>query len=84
MLKLREGWKIAEMNDSDKGFCRRGEWVYLDLQDASWEYAYAQLVNNRVFAYPNGDQEDFEFDSIEEAHAYLINVGSESPWEVVE
>jgi hypothetical protein len=40
-------------------------------------------VNNKLYVYPNGDEEDFEFDSIEEAHAYLLSVGSESPWEEV-
>ena len=77
-LKLRDGWKIGKMNNCYEG---SGEWVYLDLQDASWEYAYAQFVNNKLYVYPNGDEEDFEFDSIEEAHAYLLSVGSESPWE---
>jgi hypothetical protein len=81
MLKLREGWQIGKMDDCYKG---SGEWVWADFYGASWEYAYAKLVNNKVYAYPNGDQEDFEFDSIEEAHAYLLSVGSESPWEVVE
>jgi hypothetical protein len=80
MLKLREGWQIGEMNDCDES-C--GEWVYADFYGASWECAYAQIVNNRVYAYPNGDQEDVEFNTIEEAHAYLLSVGSESPWEEV-
>jgi hypothetical protein len=80
MLKLREGWQIGKMNGCPKG---SGEWVGADFGGASWEYAYAQLVNNRVYAYPDGDQEDFEFDTIEEAHAYLLSVGSESPWEEV-
>ncbi len=79
-LKLRKGWKISKFNNCYKG---SGEWVLADFYGASWECAYAQIVNNRVYAYPNGDQEDVEFNTIEEAHAYLLSVGSESPWEQV-
>ena len=78
-LKLRDGWEIGKTDKCYKPEC---DWVY--LAGENWESAYAQFMDEKVYVYPNGEREDFEFDSIEDAHAYLISVGSESPWEVVE
>jgi hypothetical protein len=36
-----------------------------------------------VAAFPHGGLQCRVFDTIEEAHAYLLSVGSESPWEEV-
>jgi hypothetical protein len=78
MLKLRKGWTIGK-NDN---YNSKSDWIFKVGED--WQYAYALLVNNKIFAYPHGLDsypDSFEFDSIEDAHAYLIESGSESPWE---
>jgi hypothetical protein len=77
-LKVREGWKIEKMyNPYRKGHER----IYREGE--SWGHAYALIESKGIYVYPNGGMNDFEFDSIEEAHAYLLSVGSESPWEEV-
>ena len=78
MLKLREGWETGK---TDK--CYNPELVWVYKEGENWESAYAQFMDEKVYVYPDGDGEDFEFNSIEDAHAYLLSVGSESPWEEV-
>lgn len=75
MLKLREGWEVREEYDTEK------RWII--PPDGDWENAYAMVGSSaEVYVYPfgNGELKDCKFDSIEEAHAYLIASGSESPW----
>jgi hypothetical protein len=76
-LKLREGWQTLNTD-----YC-----AYLYAPDEStsgskW-YVDMGLDGQNVHAYPNGGRESVGFDTIEEAHAYLIESGSESPWEEV-
>jgi len=78
MLRLRKGWQSVtsygvtclyapdEMTTSKVWYMD-----YLDTPDDEKEIA----------AYPNGGSEFRVFSDMNEAHAYLINVGSESPWE---
>jgi hypothetical protein len=78
MLKLRKGWKTYK----DDCTCT---YIYAPeegLGSSRW-YVDMDPDGQNVCAYPHGGWEDFEFDSIEEAHAYLLSVGSESPWEEV-
>jgi len=80
MLKLREGWV-----EDDDGSC-----VLLYPSGGHHLDAYAAVVpwdmgvDSWVAAYPHGDARYCRvFDTIEEAHAYLLQMGSESPWEMV-
>ena len=68
--------EIKKMNNPYRG---DHEWIHPEGED--WERAYALLESKGVYVYPNGGSDDFEFDSIEQAHACLLSVGSESPWE---
>lgn len=77
-LRLKQGWTVGK-DDNYNPF----DWIFKVGED--WQYAYVLLANSKVIAYPHGLNsfpDHFEFDSIEDAHAYLISVGSESPWEV--
>jgi len=74
-LTLRDGWAVVSNCWNPKT-----DWLFQDNQ--SWHYAYAQFTDGKVYVYPYGSSKCFEFDTIEEAHAYLIKVSSQSPWEV--
>jgi hypothetical protein len=87
MLKLREGWV-----EDDDGSCiliypSGGHYLNAYAAVAPWSVG----VDPWVAAYPNGKTKHLEkralggkrFNTIEEAHAYLIASGSESPWEEV-
>jgi hypothetical protein len=76
-LKLREGW---EMDCNELGFTlfkRTGAfsvlYVIIDPEGCVLAYRF------REFGLSSGR----EVDTIEEAHAYLVENGSESPWEEV-
>ena len=79
MLRIKSGWTIGKNgNYNSKSF----DWIFKVGED--WQYAYVLLVDSKIIAYPHGLNsfpDHFEFNSIEEAHAYLLSVGSESPWE---
>ena len=80
MLRIKSGWTVGKNGN----FNSKSDWIF--KENEGWEYAYILLVNNKIFAYPHGLDsypDSFDFNSIEEAHAYLISVGSESPWEEV-
>jgi hypothetical protein len=78
MLKLRDGWKTLNTD-----YCT---YLYAPDENTSGSKWYVEIyhINKDIYAYPNGGRESVGFDTIEEAHEYLINEGSESPWEVVE
>lgn len=74
-LKLRDGWKTCETDHciyiyAPEGLRFSAEW-YVDMDPDT----------GIVYAYPDGGSDGFKFGTIEEAHAYLLSVGSESPWE---
>ena len=80
-LQLKEGWEIGKRFKLKEAWeDPLPDWVY--PASKNWESAYAQFVDNKVYVYPHGEYDHFEFDSIKDAHAYLISVGSESPWEL--
>jgi hypothetical protein len=76
-LKVREGWKTYKANDCtylcppEEGLGNLAYYVDMDPGGQS------------IWAYPNGGHESVGFDTIEDAHKYLIKEGSESPWEEV-
>ena len=77
MLKLREGWEVE--TDSV------GRLIYKRV-GADSLFAYVIEGPFAVRAYPHGDFDLYYgrvCETIEEAHAYLIESGSESPWEEV-
>ena len=72
-LKLRDGWESVTRN----------EVTYLYPPDGigksfSW---YVSISNDKIIVYPHGGLKGAFFSTIEDAHAYLIKEGSESPWE---
>jgi hypothetical protein len=74
MLKLRDGWQAFTTEHGD---------TYLyspDKPTTSWNY-HVDIDADMVAAFPHGGLQCRVFDTIEEAHAYLLSVGSESPWE---
>ena len=75
MLKLREGWEVSV--DFSTGW----NWIHRTGGDVDDSFA-ACSPGGLVIAYPfgNGELEDCKFDSIEQAHEYLLSVGSQSPW----
>lgn len=75
MLKLREGWEVSV--DFSTGW----NWIHRTGGDVDDSFA-ACSPGGLVIAYPFGGREleDCKFDSIENAHAYLIASGSDSPW----
>ena len=77
-MKLRDGWKTLNTD-----YCT---YLYAPDESTSGSKWYVEIyhINKDIYAYPNGGRESVGFDTIEEAHEYLINEGSESPWEVVE
>ena len=81
-LKVRDGWTA-----DDDGNC-----VFFYPTGTNYLDAYAALVPDAYVAvFPNGREKrtylpalgGVRFNTIQEAHAYLIKIGSESPWEVV-
>jgi hypothetical protein len=82
MLRLRKGWQsvtergVTYLFPPEEITTGNGWYIdYLDMPDDEKEIA----------AYPNGGESEYLlFSDMNEAHAYLISVGSESPWEVVE
>lgn len=78
-LRLREGWQSVKTETMTWLFPPKATTTSFDF------YAYVDVdVNDiQVAAYPHGGYQEQLFDTIEEAHAYLIEKGSESPWEVV-
>ena len=75
MLKLREGWKTLNTD-----YCT---YLYAPGESTSGCKWHVEMNHSDkdIYAYPNGVRESVGFDTIEEAHAYLIASGSESPWE---
>ncbi len=85
MLKLRDGWV-----EDDDGAC-----VVIYPSGGHYLDAYAAVVpwgmgvDPWVAAYPHGAPKHTgkralggkRFRTIEQAHAYLLQMGSESPWE---
>jgi hypothetical protein len=78
MLKLREGWKTWE---TDCSIYFYPPWT--SPKFGPFWYVYMDLNAKIVYAYPNGGNDSFKCKSTEEAHAYLLSVGSKSPWEEV-
>lgn len=76
-LRLREGWEVETDHSGCTAYKREG---------AASILAYAIVdPDGEVRAYPSGEfglHSGRFCESMEEAHAYLISVGSESPWEV--
>jgi len=77
MLKLRDGWQTLNTD-----YCT---YLYAPDESTSGSAWYVEMNHGHedIYAYPNGGRESVGFDTIEEAHEYLINEGSESPWEEV-
>jgi hypothetical protein len=74
-LKLRDGWT---MTIDASGYIN---WKRIGAPDA---LAYVIMANGAVYAYPLGawgENSGELCDSLPEAHAYLVENGSESPWE---
>ena len=76
-LKVREGWETYKADD-----CPRTYLHSPDKPTTSWNYHVA-MGADLVAAFPHGGLQCRMFDTIEEAHAYLIESSSESPWEEV-
>ena len=75
-LKLREGWE--ETIDQPSG------WRWFHRSSGSWEKPYAvDTGKGQVFTYAHGVAPCCIFFTVEKAHAYLVEMGSESPWEEV-
>lgn len=75
-LRLREGWE-AETDSVERMIYKR--------VGADSLFAYVIEAPFVVRAYPYGDFDLYYgrvCESLEEAHTYLLSVGSESPWEV--
>jgi hypothetical protein len=79
MLKLRKGWKTYKADDYAYTYLYAPE---EGLDSPRW-YVNMDPDGQNVCAYPHGGWESVEFDTIEEAHAYFLSVGSDSPWEEV-
>jgi hypothetical protein len=72
MLKLRDGWNLVNTGG-------RISYIY-PPPEIGTEY-FVDMNSESIWAYPNGGRHRIRFDSIKEAHEYLIESGSESPWE---
>lgn len=76
-LKLREGWEETH----EYGF------IAYKRKGAEDLFAYVLIdPSTNIRAYPLGEfglYSGFWCDSLEEAHEYLLSVGSDSPWEAV-
>ena len=79
MMMLRSGWKASIGYPSG--------WRWFHRAEDSWDVPYAvDTGDGRVFAWAhraNGVVPFSVFSTVREAHAYLIESGSESPWEEV-
>ena len=79
MLKLKEGWveKRGSGNDSIAD-----RYIYRNGHSAIDSFAIL-LARGNICAYADGgDAKVTSVDTIEQAHEWLLSVGSESPWEV--
>jgi hypothetical protein len=80
MLRLRKGWQSVTANRVTYLYppeeITTGNGWYMDYLDTPDD-------EKEIAAYPNGGNEYRVFSDMNEAHAYLINIGSESPWEEV-
>jgi len=82
MMMLRSGWKASIGYPSS--------WRWFHRAEDNWDAPYAvDTGDGQVFAWANGFQratgasQRQAFSTVREAHAYLVSVGSESPWEEV-
>jgi len=76
MMSLRSGWRTSNPYPSG--------WRWFHRVGEDWSSPYAvDTGGDRVFTYANGNSPQREFPTVREAHAYLLSVGSESPWEEV-
>ena len=74
MLKLRKGFKRLEATP-------RPSWSAVP-NGGHFGDAFVDIdENGKAYAFPHGGFDCEEFDTIDEAHAYLIERGSESPFE---
>ena len=76
-LKLRKGWQTCK-TDCEVYLYPPGEIV----RSKGW-IVNMDLDAGIVWVHRNGKGDSRKFKTIEEAHAYLLSVGSKSPWEVV-
>ena len=77
-LKLKEDWQSITIGQV-KCLYPPGE-----VTDSNSYYVEIEIrYNGYIDAYPHGSSKYQSFKTIEEAHAYLIESGSESPWEAV-
>jgi hypothetical protein len=74
-LTLRDGWKTCETDCSIYLYAPEG------LIFGSGWYVEIDRDTEIVWASANGGHDSVRCESIEEAHEYLLSVGSESPWE---
>ena len=74
MLKIRQGYTLEHDGDCT--------WIYRDADH--YLDAFAVIVSNGpvtwIGAYPHGNKPGKRFKTVWEAHVYLIENGSESPW----
>jgi hypothetical protein len=73
-LRLREGWTAVTSGATT--------YIYPPGESTTGIRWYVDMDDDEIAAYPNGDRQAQVFDTVEEAHAYLLESGSESPWEV--
>jgi len=71
MLKLKEGWR--SVTEGGVMYLYPPVPINVDTPDDEKE----------IVARPDGSSDFHVFNDINEAHAYLIESGSESPWEEV-
>jgi hypothetical protein len=77
-LTLRKGWQAFTPHEGYSTY------LYPPDTDPTGLYFYVDMDADMVAAYLHGDARYCRvFDTIEEAHAYLVENGSESPWEEV-
>jgi hypothetical protein len=72
MLKLRDGWNVVNTGG-------RISYIY-PPPEIGTEY-FVDMDSESIWVYPNGNQKSYRFDTLKEAHEYLLYVDSESPWE---
>jgi NTP pyrophosphatase (non-canonical NTP hydrolase) len=80
MLKLKEGWVEIPVTHGDVFLSRDGEGIGEAFA------SYTEGLNDEpldIQVYPNGNGTPVKLSTRELAHAHLLSVGSESPWEVV-
>ena len=77
MLKLREGWQSVV----EGGVTYLYPPVPINLYYI--DYVDTPDDEKEIVAYPDGGSDFQVFKDMNEAHAYLIESGSESPWEEV-